>query len=159
MMSDVICVMENGAIAQIGSPEDIYNHPTDVFVATFLGETNLLPCEMCGVEQGLARVRMADGMSCLARPGKAPPGAAGRTTLSLRPERLRLLAPDETADNVADAELIERVFLGQQVRYTVRVLGQTVVVVGGPADGAPVAAGERLRIGWSRDAGQILAAG
>jgi putative spermidine/putrescine transport system ATP-binding protein len=156
MMSDVICVMENGRIAQTGSPEDIYNHPADAFVATFLGETNLMPCEICGEEQGLAAVRMADGVSCLARPGKGRLGGALRTSLSLRPERLKLLAPHETADNVADAELIERVFLGQQVRYTVRALGQTIVVIGGPGEGPPACAGERLRIGWSRDAAQVL---
>ena len=158
MMSDVICVLENGAIAQIGSPEDIYNHPADAFVATFLGETNLMPCEICGAGQELAIVRMADGTSCLAKLGEAPLGAAERTTLSLRPERLRLLRPHETADNVADAQLIERTFLGQQVRYTVRALGQTVIVIGGPADGPPGGGGEGLRIGWSCDAGQILAA-
>ncbi len=158
MMSDVICVMENGRIAQTGSPEEVYNHPADAFVATFLGETNLMPCEICGVDQELANVRMADGMSCLARLGDARLGDARRTALSLRPERLRLLAPDETADNVADAELIERVFLGQQVRYTVRALGQMIVVIGGPGGAPPVGAGERLRIGWARDAGQILAA-
>jgi ABC-type Fe3+/spermidine/putrescine transport system ATPase subunit len=156
-MSDVICVMENGRIAQIDSPEEIYNHPTDPFVATFLGETNLMPCEVCGADGDLANVRMANGVSCLARPGKVRLDGVGRATLSLRPERLKLLAPHETADNVAEAELVERVFLGQQVRYTVKALGQTVVVIGGPADGPPIGAGQLLRIGWSRDAGQILA--
>jgi putative spermidine/putrescine transport system ATP-binding protein len=158
MMSDVICVMEDGRIAQTGSPEDIYNHPADAFVATFLGETNLMPCDICGAGQDMVIVRMADGTPCLTRPGRARLGGAERTALSLRPERLKLLAPDETADNVVDAELIERVFLGQQVRYTLRAMGQTVVVIGGPSEGPPSGVGERLRIGWSRDAGQILAA-
>jgi len=157
MMSDVICVMESGRIAQSGSPEDIYNHPADAFVATFLGETNLMPCEVRRADQGIATVRMANGASCLARSDDAGPGGAAPMVLSLRPERLRLLAPHETADNVADAELVERVFLGQQVRYTVRALGQMVIVIGGPSDGPPVGAGEGLRIGWSRDAGQLLA--
>ena len=157
-MSDVICVMESGRIAQIGSPEEIYSHPADAFVATFLGETNLMPCELCGADGELANVRMANGVSCLARPGKLRLDGVARGILSLRPERLRLLAPHETADNVAEAHLIDRVFLGQQVRYTVKALGQTVVVVGGPADGPPAGSSQPLRIGWSRDAGQILLA-
>ena len=158
MMSDVICVMENGRIAQIGSPEDIYNRPADAFVATFLGETNLMPCELCGADGELAIVRMANGASCLARPGQGRLDGVGRGILSLRPERLRLLAPHETADNVTQAELVDRVFLGQQVRYTVKALGQTIVVVGGSADGPPAGSSQALRIGWSRDAGQILPA-
>lgn len=42
-MSDKIVVMNNGEIQQIGSPEDIYNEPINKFVATFIGESNVIP--------------------------------------------------------------------------------------------------------------------
>jgi putative spermidine/putrescine transport system ATP-binding protein len=158
MMSDVIAVMENGRIAQIDPPEEIYRHPADPFVATFLGETNLLPCELCGEEAGLVRIRMAGGMTGLARPGKRSLNGVVRTTLSLRPEGARLLAPGETADTVVEAQVTERVFLGQQVRHVLRALDQTLVVVGNPAAGAghDAVVGERVRIGWARDSAQLL---
>ena len=41
-MSDRVCVMNNGVIAQIGSPEDIYNEPANAFVADFIGEANII---------------------------------------------------------------------------------------------------------------------
>lgn len=41
-MSDKIVVMNNGEIQQIGSPEDIYNEPTNTFVAKFIGESNII---------------------------------------------------------------------------------------------------------------------
>ena len=41
-MSDRIMVMEEGAVKQIGTPQEIYNKPTNHFVATFIGETNML---------------------------------------------------------------------------------------------------------------------
>lgn len=41
-MSDVIVVMNNGDIQQIGTPEDIYNEPANPFVADFIGESNIL---------------------------------------------------------------------------------------------------------------------
>ncbi|MFA5560702.1 MAG: ABC transporter ATP-binding protein [Acholeplasmataceae bacterium] len=42
-MSDKIVVMNNGEIQQIGTPEDIYNEPTNTFVAKFIGESNIIP--------------------------------------------------------------------------------------------------------------------
>lgn len=45
-MSDVVVVMDNGQIQQIGSPEDIYNEPENAFVADFIGESNILDGQM-----------------------------------------------------------------------------------------------------------------
>ena len=41
-MSDIVVVMANGQIQQIGSPTDIYNEPENAFVADFIGESNIL---------------------------------------------------------------------------------------------------------------------
>jgi len=41
-MSDIVVVMDKGEIQQIGSPTDIYNEPTNAFVADFIGESNIL---------------------------------------------------------------------------------------------------------------------
>src|SRR5699024_8664223 len=41
-MSDTVVVMNSGVIQQMGSPEDIYNEPTNVFVADFIGASNIL---------------------------------------------------------------------------------------------------------------------
>ena len=48
MMSDRIAVMDQGEIVQIGSPSDVYLHPDTSFVASFLGETNLIPDDIPG---------------------------------------------------------------------------------------------------------------
>lgn len=45
-MSDKIVVMNKGEIQQVGSPEDIYNEPSNRFVANFIGESNLIPGTM-----------------------------------------------------------------------------------------------------------------
>jgi spermidine/putrescine transport system ATP-binding protein len=41
-MSDTIVVMDNGKIQQIGTPTDVYNEPSNAFVADFIGESNIL---------------------------------------------------------------------------------------------------------------------
>src|SRR5262249_37437856 len=60
-MSDQIAVMADGQIVQIGTPSELYQHPNTAFVAGFLGETNLLPVVLQGVENGRAVVRFVDG--------------------------------------------------------------------------------------------------
>jgi putative spermidine/putrescine transport system ATP-binding protein len=153
MMSDLIAVMEAGRVAQIGTPEQVYGRPADRFVATFLGETNLLACEICGAEGPSVQVRLADGSVCLAQPGGVGLQGVTKATLCLRPETLTLLAPDKTADNVVEAQILDRVFLGQQVRYTLAALGQSLIAVGPP--GGALLSGP-VRIGWSNEAGQLL---
>ncbi len=49
-VSDEIVVMRNAQIAQIGTPRELYDAPADAFVADFIGEANLIPCEILSVE-------------------------------------------------------------------------------------------------------------
>lgn len=155
MMSDHVAVMEQGRIVQIDAPEQIYNHPVNAFVAGFLGETNLLPCHLLGADDSVIRARMLDGAVCRVTPGPANPRVGQQAILSLRPEAVRLLGEHETADNVAAAEIVERIFLGRQVRFTLHALGQTMVAIGSSPIGV-TGPGQRVRIGWSAGSGQIL---
>lgn len=73
VMSDRIAVINNGRIAQIGSPQSIYETPADVFVASFMGHENLLPIQMQdtnGVETPIGRIEgdFARGSHLLLRP-------------------------------------------------------------------------------------------
>src|SRR5699024_6975088 len=64
MSADRIAVMRNGQIEQIDTPETLYNHPNTSFLASFLGETNLIPCTVEGSEKGQATVQLPDGTRC-----------------------------------------------------------------------------------------------
>src|SRR3984957_14760723 len=52
-MSDRVAVMNDGLIAQVGSPEDLYDRPCDRFVASFIGESNFFPCVVLGIEDDM----------------------------------------------------------------------------------------------------------
>jgi iron(III) transport system ATP-binding protein len=82
-ISDVVVVMNQGRIEQIGTPTDLYRRPASRFVADFIGEANLLPV---AVEDGMVRVgvyRFPYG-----QPGVVP----GAATLMARPESIRVNA-------------------------------------------------------------------
>jgi ABC-type Fe3+/spermidine/putrescine transport system ATPase subunit len=82
-LSDRIALLRNGRIEQLGTPRDIYNRPRTAYVATFVGQTNLLDAE---VKEGCARV------GPLVWPATTADGAR---RFSLRPESIRVLARTE----------------------------------------------------------------
>ena len=62
-MSDRICLMNSGAIEQLGTPDDLYFRPRSVFVADFLGESNLLPATVKSVDGNYVDVMIGDVVS------------------------------------------------------------------------------------------------
>src|SRR5580698_7950692 len=73
-MSDHIAVMNEGLIAQVGSPEDIYDRPCDRFVAAFIGESNFLPGVVRSVENGIVVAECAGGIVRGVTNGTPAPG-------------------------------------------------------------------------------------
>lgn len=57
-MSTKVCVMRDGRIEQIASPEKIYSKPINVFVATFIGEANVIPCKVVKAEEIKKTIRL-----------------------------------------------------------------------------------------------------
>ncbi len=123
-MSDRIGVMNDGALLQIGTPQEIYEQPQTRFVADFIGETTFVS----GVVVGDGVVRLADG-STVKTSTDAGPGI--EVTLALRPERLFLYPEGDTSvagGNRLSGTVNRRVYLGNSLFYEVDV-GVAVVRV------------------------------
>jgi ABC-type Fe3+/spermidine/putrescine transport system ATPase subunit len=65
-MSDRIVVMNKGEIEQLGTPEDVYRRPESGFVASFLGQSNLLSGRIASIESGIANIHVDNGPQILA---------------------------------------------------------------------------------------------
>ena len=87
-LSDQIIVMKHGVVEQMGTPQEIYYHPKNEFVADFIGEANFLRGTMTGRENGHAVIRVeGHDMPVADRPDMEP----GREyTIVLRPEAAHL---------------------------------------------------------------------
>jgi putative spermidine/putrescine transport system ATP-binding protein len=110
-MSHRIAVLNKGRIAQLASPEEIYNYPADAFVADFIGEAALLPVERVDDY----RVRLEGTVLQCGRPvfkGKD-------LLLVLRSEKLRLAAPGDK--NAFPVTVRSRVFQGDSQLLLVEV--------------------------------------
>jgi multiple sugar transport system ATP-binding protein len=95
-MADVIAVMHQGVIQQIGFPHDIYYRPCNVFVAQFIGDPtmNLVRGEIDGV----GRLRLLENAVSLPGGLHAPPG---RVIVGLRPQDFRVQDPEDRLPDLA----------------------------------------------------------
>ena len=120
-MSDRIAVMNQGRIEQLDAPTEMYHRPATKFVATFLGQTNLLTGTI--VSPGIVRLTDGTQLHCDAST------ATGEVLLSIRPERVRLSPVGD--ENVIAMKLVERVFKGAFEQYLLRNdAGLELVAVG-----------------------------
>ena len=125
-MSDRIAVMSRGKILQVGSPRDIYDRPSERFVANFIGETNFLEGEVEGVEGRQAVVKLHSGASITAG---LPEGLnpSGRVSVVVRPEHADLVKPGGRADLWGRLENI--VYFGTDTHYYVMLDGGVSFIV------------------------------
>ena len=114
-LSDRIVVMRQSRIAQIGTPEAIYDQPVDKYVAQFVGKTNTLGLELA---QG-GRWRLPGLGLEFDEPKVAPAWPKGSTALCLRPEHLRRTQM-QSGDLNFSAEVTEVTFLGGRFLYQLR---------------------------------------
>ncbi|MBX9472323.1 ABC transporter ATP-binding protein [Microcella sp.] len=113
ILSDRMGVMRDGRISQIGTPEELYRAPNDLFVATFLGKTNLFPAEISSASREGTVVRIGDAL-VTARPGSQAGSAS--VYCSVRPEQLVISAgtAPEGHDAITTAVVTDSRFLGQR---------------------------------------------
>ncbi len=120
-LSDVIAVMKDGRIVQEGTPLEIYQNPTDPFVADFIGQSNLLPGTVTasGADGALLRVDSPVGaLLCAARPDLGP-GAP--VIVAIRPEHVELTADGDGATNALEGVMEATSFIGNAMDCVVRV--------------------------------------
>jgi iron(III) transport system ATP-binding protein len=112
-LADRLAVMREGALVQVGAPEEVYGHPASRWAAQFVGEVNVL----AGVARG-GGVETELGVFDLPRPARGP------VHVAVRPEQL-----DLRADVRGNAEVVEREFRGHDVLYRLRHEGGRTVLV------------------------------
>jgi iron(III) transport system ATP-binding protein len=127
-LSDRIALLERGRLQQYGTPEELYNVPSNAFVASFVGRGSELPARLLGFDGERATVEIPTGAHWRVRPigGLSAAHSSPLVRLLVRPEALELSAVAAAGSSV----VTERRFAGGFVVYTVR-LGETAVLVQG----------------------------
>jgi iron(III) transport system ATP-binding protein len=145
-VSDRIIVMANAVIAQEGTPRELYEQPADLFVADFIGDSNIIDAEIVSVNGGRADVRLGGLTFDLPARG----AAKGAAKLAVRPEAV-LIATDGSG---LPATVARAAYLGGHMEYSLQTTAGTFFVVDG-AVGRPLSVGSKVGISF-RDYGLTL---
>lgn len=118
-LSDRIVVMNQGRIAQIGSPTELYDNPSTPYVADFIGAANLIEAKAAGRDGDFAAFRLGSTVIRSAR--TASSAIVDRATLGIRPERF-LVSGSEDANTLAFT-IKEILFHGDRLRLELTMDG------------------------------------
>jgi spermidine/putrescine transport system ATP-binding protein len=164
-VADDIAVMRQGRIVQIGSPRELYDHPANRYVADFVGKSNFFDGAVDGITRDGVNIKLDSGVMLKTPPDKTGCVSAGsRVSVSVRPEQMvavrdrkRLPARPGLA---AEAQVINRIFLGEHTEYLLRntELGEFLVL--SPRQNElgerPFDIGETVYAGFSRESALVL---
>jgi ABC-type Fe3+/spermidine/putrescine transport system ATPase subunit len=163
-LADQIAVIHEGRIEQLGGPYEIYHRPASLFVAQFIGRTNVIRGVIC---DKVASGRYSVDLLGLIVPCHATPGLSKGQPVSMvvRQESISVLS---TASDRIDGSVriggtvLDKVFLGARVRYTLR-LTETLVVIAesalGPSHGGDApSVGDVIVAAWTPSDVPVFAA-
>ena len=88
-ISDTVIIINNGKIEQIGSPQEIYENPVNVFVASFLGEINIIDAKIDSIDDAFVTLNI-EGGHIYTVPNKVCTEGINEVKLLLRPEHVKL---------------------------------------------------------------------
>jgi ABC-type Fe3+/spermidine/putrescine transport system ATPase subunit len=161
-MSDRIAVMDRGRIAQLGSPAEIYENPRTAFVATFIGESNLLQGTVQGQRGAMWEVKTSLGLT-VDVPDQPGLSSGRAITLAIRPEWADLFAPDAVpaGENALPGTVADVVYQGEMMRVRVAIGDGSSLVVAVRNEGQLTRPlewkrGDQVAVGWRPEDSQLL---
>jgi spermidine/putrescine transport system ATP-binding protein len=142
-MSDLVVVMNQGRVEQMGSPRDIYDQPATEFVARFVGETSLFRGRVVETQGDTALLRTAEG-DLVHLP--AAMGAVGtEAVVCIRPEKVELAPPGEDGAPLLRGRVSELIYLGTGTRLEMILPGGGRMIAMLPG-AAPVSEGDAVAL-------------
>ncbi|MCF6320539.1 MAG: ABC transporter ATP-binding protein [Rhizobiaceae bacterium] len=147
-VSDRIIVMKNAVVAQDGTPRELYDAPASRFVADFIGEANILPCEISSVKKDIATVNVGNYSANLPSRGIAK----GEALLGVRPNRV--IITKRKAANSMPGEIIRLTYVGNHLEFTLATEFGELFATSSDVDSA-LSVGDKIGVTFS-DKGPVL---
>jgi iron(III) transport system ATP-binding protein len=147
-VSDEIVVMRNASIAQIGTPRQLYDAPVDRFVADFIGEANIIPCQIETRDGDTARIAIEGYRYDL--PSRGLP--VGPASMAVRPSRILL-----GVKNGFDATIAKATYVGIRMEYTLETAFGSMFAVQEDVY-HPLQVGQAVKVGFA-ETGPVLIPG
>ena len=155
-MSNRIAVMNKGIIEQIGESDDIYENPETVFVANFIGETNLIEGMVSSLEDSRGVVTYKDLPISVRLRDNLNKGQ--NTFISIRPEKIMIGEQLSDLENIFSGIVEEAVYHGELTMYNVFIENRLhlTIKVQNVDIKKPYPQGARVQVGWGIDRGVLI---
>ena len=148
-MSDRVAVFQAGRIEQVAAPEVLYEEPQRAFVASFIGENNLLPGRILSINRGVCDVSVDGSQIEAAHVGSLPVGA--EVLVAIRPERVQIIRETGRFANEHEAKVEDISFLGDHLRVRLSVCGTANFIAKIPniVGHGGILPGDQVHVGWA----------
>jgi spermidine/putrescine transport system ATP-binding protein len=146
-MSDRIAVMNEGKVQQVADPPTLYERPTNLFVADFIGQTNVFSGTVESVGRSRVTLVTSSGEKVEATAGEVEVGVGEEAYAAVRPEKVRF---GSGGDNVATVRIHQIVYLGVSTQYIADLPGGEKIVLyqqNTTEEGHPEI-GDEARVSW-----------
>jgi putative spermidine/putrescine transport system ATP-binding protein len=150
MIADLIVVMADGQVQQVGSPKEVYSKPANAFVAGFIGQSNLLPVRVAGngaVELDGTRIMLETMPQSLTEGGTA--------TLCVRPEDVVLKRPNGVISGAIGRIAFVRE-IGSEIELRIKVQGRNILATTTPSHWQELAGADTLDVSFSPKRSTVL---
>lgn len=126
-MSDRVIVMNNGVIEQCGTPKNLYEEPNSLFVASFIGDVNILKGEVISIENGVVNAKV-EGRICSIK-SKKELKAGDKFHLLLRPEDMRIekLSENPDTEGLMTGNIETKTYKGATLDTTIKLSNGTII--------------------------------
>jgi len=161
-ISDTIAVMAKGRLEQVGTPNEIYETPRTMFIADFMGATNIFLGKAIASGGREVQLESEDGLRVIALENKNIIRSREIVGISVHPERVDVLAEntDLEADNKFRGKIAEMSYQGDftEMKICVDQVGRVITahVSNEPDQKARFSLGERVLVCWGRHSSSIL---
>ncbi len=146
-LSDRIAVFHDGAIQQLDTPTNIYDHPANAFVAGFIGENNALPGKVTRIDGDICTMELMGGTRVRATNGNC--NAVGQTgVVCVRPEDLLIASDAPSGSNHVPAMIEDFIFHGDHLRVKLSAPGMHEIIVKAPARAHFPSKGVAVTLSW-----------
>ena len=151
-LSDRIAIMSEGRIVQVGNPDEVYERPVSPFVASFLGESNLLLGSPTGSDGGYAAVTLQGTATTVVRGRPGSNRLDDEVVVVVRPEVITLDGRGPADANKVDGTVTSRDFMGATVRLAVRTnAGDFLVRLPRTSSDTRAGIGSKVTLCWAVD--------
>jgi spermidine/putrescine transport system ATP-binding protein len=164
-IADQLVVMQNGRIQQVGTPQDVYKHPANLFTSGFMGDNNVVPGRVVAIESDSVRVE-AEGLTFIAHHdgtalavGQSLHASVRAGSVLVEPGNAQETSSSTERPNQVAATLLFLEYLGDIVKLHCRLANGQMMLAKG-AENAPawhgLAEGDPVRLRWEADDVQLL---